>query len=124
MRGYRQPIYDTPVGMGKRVAVVGAGNTAMDACRVSLRMGAESVTCVYRRSRRESPARAEELEHAIEEGVEFMWLTAPVEIVGDSSGWVTGHALPEDGAGRAGCLRPPAAGADGRARSSRSTWIP
>jgi homotetrameric NADPH-dependent glutamate synthase len=90
MRGYRQPIYDTPVGMGKRVAVVGAGNTAMDACRVSLRMGAESVTCVYRRSRRESPARAEELEHAIEEGVNFMWLTAPVEILGDSSGWVTG----------------------------------
>jgi glutamate synthase (NADPH/NADH) small chain len=76
--------------MGKRVAVVGAGNTAMDACRVALRMGAESVTCVYRRSRRESPARAEELEHAIEEGVNFMWLTAPVEILGDSSGWVTG----------------------------------
>ncbi|SPE27684.1 NADH-dependent reduced ferredoxin:NADP+ oxidoreductase [Candidatus Sulfopaludibacter sp. SbA3] len=90
MRGYRQPIYDTPVGMGKRVAVVGAGNTAMDACRVSLRMGAESVTCVYRRSRRESPARVEELEHAIEEGIQFLWLTAPVEIVGDSSGWVTG----------------------------------
>jgi len=90
MRGYRQPIYDTPVGMGKRVAVIGAGNTAMDACRVSLRMGAESVTCVYRRTRRESPARAEELEHAIEEGVNFMWLTAPVEILGDQSGWVTG----------------------------------
>ena len=90
MRGYRQPIYDTPVGMGKRVAVVGAGNTAMDACRVALRMGAESVTCVYRRSRRESPARAEELEHAIEEGVNFLWLTAPVEILGDASGWVTG----------------------------------
>jgi len=90
MRGYRQPIYDTPVGMGKRVAVVGAGNTAMDACRVSLRMGAESVTCVYRRTRRESPARVEELEHAIEEGVEFMWLTAPVEILGNASGWVTG----------------------------------
>jgi homotetrameric NADPH-dependent glutamate synthase len=90
MRGYRQPIYDTPVGMGKRVAVVGAGNTAMDACRVALRMGAEKVTCVYRRSRRESPARAEELEHAIEEGIEFLWLTAPVEIVGDASGWVTG----------------------------------
>ncbi len=90
MRGYRQPFYDTPVGMGKRVAVVGAGNTAMDACRVALRMGAEQVTCVYRRTRRESPARAEELEHAIEEGVEFMWLTAPIEIVGDSSGWVTG----------------------------------
>ena len=90
MRGYRQPLYDTPVGMGKRVAVVGAGNTAMDACRVALRMGAESVTCVYRRSRRESPARAEELEHAIEEGIQFKWLTLPVEILGDSSGWVTG----------------------------------
>jgi homotetrameric NADPH-dependent glutamate synthase len=90
MRGYRQPLYDTPVGMGKRVAVVGAGNTAMDACRVALRMGAEEVTCVYRRTRRESPARSEELEHAIEEGVQFMWLTAPVEIVGDSSGWATG----------------------------------
>ena len=57
MRGHRQPIYDTPVGMGKRVAVVGAGNTAMDSCRVAKRMGAEQVTVVYRRSRRESPAR-------------------------------------------------------------------
>jgi glutamate synthase (NADPH/NADH) small chain len=90
MRGYRQPLYDTPVGMGRRVAVVGAGNTAMDACRVALRMGAEQVICVYRRTRRESPARTEELEHAIEEGIEFLWLTAPIEIVGDSSGWVTG----------------------------------
>jgi homotetrameric NADPH-dependent glutamate synthase len=90
MRGYQQPIYDTPVGMGKRVAVVGAGNTAMDAARVSLRMGAEKVTVVYRRSRRESPARAEELEHAIEEGIEFLWLTNPVEIQGNSAGWVTG----------------------------------
>ncbi len=90
MRGYRQPLYDTPVGMGKRVAVVGAGNTAMDAARVSLRMGAESVSIVYRRSRRESPARAEELEHAIEEGIDFLWLNNPVEILGDSSGWVTG----------------------------------
>jgi homotetrameric NADPH-dependent glutamate synthase len=90
MRGHRQPLYDTPVGMGKRVAVVGAGNTAMDSCRVSKRMGAEKVTVVYRRSRRESPARIEELEHAIEEGIEFLWLTNPVEIVGDSAGWVTG----------------------------------
>ncbi len=90
MRGYRQPIYDTPVGMGRRVAVVGAGNTAMDSCRVAKRMGAETVTVVYRRSRRESPARIEELEHAIEEGIEFLWLTNPVEIVGNSSGWVTG----------------------------------
>jgi homotetrameric NADPH-dependent glutamate synthase len=90
MRGHRQPIYDTPVGMGKRVAVVGAGNTAMDSCRVAKRMGAEKVTVVYRRSRRESPARVEELEHAIEEGIEFMWLTNPVEIVGNAQGWVTG----------------------------------
>src|SRR5205085_4429267 len=78
MRGYRQPLYDTPVGIGKRVAVVGAGNTAMDSCRVAKRMGAEQVTVVYRRSRRESPARIEELEHAIEEGIEFVWLTNPV----------------------------------------------
>jgi len=90
MRGHKQPLYDTPVGLGKRVAVVGAGNTAMDALRVSKRMGAESVTCVYRRSRRESPARVEELEHAIEEGIDFMWLTAPVEITGNGAGWVTG----------------------------------
>lgn len=89
MRGHRQPIYDTPVGMGQRVAVVGAGNTAMDSARVAMRMGAESVTVVYRRSRRESPARVEELEHAIEEGIHFQWLTLPVEIVGDSGGWVT-----------------------------------
>jgi glutamate synthase (NADPH) small chain len=70
--------------------VVGAGNTAMDSARVAMRMGAESVTVVYRRSRRESPARVEELEHAIEEGVRFSWLTLPVEIVGDANGWVTG----------------------------------
>ncbi|MCX6632765.1 MAG: FAD-dependent oxidoreductase, partial [Candidatus Solibacter sp.] len=83
MRGHRQPIYDTPVGMGKRVAVVGAGNTAMDAARVAMRMGAESVSVVYRRTRRESPARMEELEHAIEEGIHFEWLTLPVEILGN-----------------------------------------
>jgi glutamate synthase (NADPH) small chain len=90
MRGYQQPIYDTPVGMGRRVAVVGAGNTAMDSARVALRMGAEKVTVVYRRSRRESPARVEELEHAMEEGIEFQWLTNPVEITGNAAGWVTG----------------------------------
>jgi len=70
--------------------VVGAGNTAMDSARVAMRMGAESVSVVYRRSRRESPARVEELEHAIEEGIHFNWLTLPVEILGDSRGWVTG----------------------------------
>jgi glutamate synthase (NADPH/NADH) small chain len=89
MRGHRQPLYDTPVGMGKRVAVVGAGNTAMDSARVAMRMGAESVSVVYRRSRRESPARAEELEHAIEEGIQFQWLTLPMEILGNADGWVT-----------------------------------
>ncbi len=99
MRGNQQPIYDTPVGMGKRVAVIGAGNTAMDAARVSLRMGAESVSIVYRRSRRESPARAEELEHAIEEGIDFQWLTNPVEILGNSSGWVTGMRVQKMGLG-------------------------
>ena len=95
MRGYRQPIYDTPVGMGRRVAVVGAGNTAMDSARVALRMGAEQVSIVYRRSRRESPARAEELEHAIQEGIQFRWLTNPVEILGNSAGWVTGMRCQE-----------------------------
>ena len=90
MQGFRQPLYDTPVGMGKRVAVIGAGNTAMDASRVALRMGADRVILVYRRSERESPARAEEIRHAIEEGVECRWLTNPTRILGDDDGWVTG----------------------------------
>jgi len=70
--------------------VVGAGNTAMDAARVALRMGAEQVTIVYRRTRAESPARAEELEHAMEEGVDFLWLTNPVRILAGENGWVRG----------------------------------
>ncbi len=90
MRGYLHPRYDTPVGAGKRVAVIGAGNTAMDSARVSLRMGADEVLIVYRRSRAEAPARAEELEHAIQEGVKFHWLTAPVGVIGDERGWTTG----------------------------------
>ena len=90
MKGWAFPSSDTPVGMGRRVAVIGAGNTAMDTCRVSLRMGAEKVYCVYRRTRQEAPARAEELHHAIEEGVEFHWLTAPGRLIGDARGWVTG----------------------------------
>jgi glutamate synthase (NADPH/NADH) small chain len=88
MRGYQHPAADTPVGMGRNVAVIGAGNTAMDSCRVSLRMGADNVYCVYRRTRKESPARVEEVHHAEEEGVKFNWLTAPVEILGDDRGWV------------------------------------
>ena len=95
MQGFRQPLYDTPVGMGKRVAIIGAGNTAMDAARVSLRMGSERVYLVYRRSITESPARAEELHHAIEEGVICKWLTNPVRILGNEHGWVTGMEVIE-----------------------------
>jgi glutamate synthase (NADPH/NADH) small chain len=80
------PKYDTPLGLGKRVAVIGAGNTAMDALRVSLRAGAEQVHCIYRRTRNESPAREEEIEHAEEEGILFEWLTTPVEILDDGEG--------------------------------------
>src|SRR5262245_53372667 len=90
MRGNERPLYDTPVGMGRRVAVVGAGNTAMDAARVSMRIGAEEVSIVYRRSRKESPAREEELHHALEEGVKFHWLTNPTRILGNDAGWVAG----------------------------------
>ena len=84
------PAYDTPLHLGKHIAVIGAGNTAMDAMRVCLRLGAEKVSCVYRRTRAESPARAEEVEHAEEEGIEFHWLTAPVELLGDESGGIRG----------------------------------
>ncbi len=87
MEGYR-PDAPTPVGMGERVCVIGSGNTAMDATRCALRMGADKITCVYRRSKKESPARAEELHHAEEEGVDFQWLTNPVKIEADDKGWV------------------------------------
>jgi len=80
------PEYDTPLHLGHQVAVIGAGNTAMDAMRVSLRLGADKVYCVYRRTQAESPAREEEIEHAMEEGVEFHWLSTPVEILDDGHG--------------------------------------
>jgi glutamate synthase (NADPH/NADH) small chain len=80
------PDYDTPVPLGRRVAVVGSGNTAMDALRVSLRLGAEEVHCIYRRTKAESPARAEELHHAEDEGIQFHWLTNPVAVLGDDKG--------------------------------------
>jgi glutamate synthase (NADPH/NADH) small chain len=82
--------HDTPMPIGRRVAVIGAGNTAMDALRVSKRLGAEEVHCIYRRSSAECPARLEELHHAEEEGIEFHWLTHPVEILGDATGAVRG----------------------------------
>lgn len=85
MKGYRQE-YDTPVLRSKSVAVVGGGNVAMDAARCALRMGAEHVYVVYRRSEDEMPARREEVHHAKEEGVEFLTLNNPVKILGDENG--------------------------------------
>ena len=90
MRAKEFPNYDTPLPLGQRVAVIGAGNTAMDAMRVCLRLGAEKVYCIYRRSRTECPARAEEVHHAEEEGVEFHWLTNPVAVLDDGKGGVRG----------------------------------
>ncbi len=84
MRARDFPKYDTPLQPGKRVTVIGAGNTAMDAMRVSMRLGAEKVMCVYRRSKTEAPARVEEVHHAEEEGIEFNWLTSPIELLGDA----------------------------------------
>jgi glutamate synthase (NADPH/NADH) small chain len=85
MRGRDFPNFDTPLQPGKRVTVIGAGNTAMDAMRVALRVGAEKVHCVYRRSAAEAPARAEEIHHAQQEGIDFQWLTAPLELIGDEA---------------------------------------
>ena len=93
MRARDFPNFDTPMQPGKRVAVIGAGNTAMDAMRVSLRLGAEKVYCVYRRTKAEAPARAEEIHHAGEEGVEFHWLTAPVELLADDKNHVRAMRL-------------------------------
>ncbi|MFI5254176.1 MAG: NADPH-dependent glutamate synthase [Candidatus Limnocylindrales bacterium] len=90
MRGYQFPETDTPVRVGQRVAVVGAGNTAMDAVRTSLRMGAEEATIVYRRSETEMSARVEEYHHAIEEGVKFRWLSDPLEVLDSGDGWAGG----------------------------------
>jgi len=90
MHAYRFPKYDTPVTIPKNVAVVGAGNVAMDSCRNALRLGAEKVYCVYRRSRAEMPARDEEIEHAEQEGVIFKLLCNPKRIFYDSAGWITG----------------------------------
>lgn len=90
MRAYQFPDADTPVRVGKRVAVIGAGNTAMDAVRTSLRMGAEEAMIVYRRSDQEMSARVEEYHHAREEGVTFHWLTNPIEVVDDGNGWAGG----------------------------------
>ncbi|MDO8972083.1 MAG: FAD-dependent oxidoreductase, partial [Saprospiraceae bacterium] len=88
MKAYKFPAYDTPVTVGERVCVVGAGNVAMDSARAAVRLGAQEVSIVYRRSRQEMPARAEEIEHAREEGVRFLLLTTPLRIIGNEQGWV------------------------------------
>ena len=90
MKAYLFPKYDTPIARGKNVAVFGAGNVAMDSARTALRLGADTVRIIYRRSRDEMPARIEEVHHAEEEGVQFYLLTAPMKFLGDDNGWVTG----------------------------------
>ena len=88
MKAYLFPEYDTPAPKGTRVAVVGGGNVAMDCARTALRMGAREATIVYRRTREEMPARAEEVEHAEQEGVQFRYLGSPVAYMGDEQHWV------------------------------------
>lgn len=90
MKAYRFPEYDTPVIRGKNVITLGAGNVAMDSARTALRLGAETSTIVYRRSRQEVPARGAEVHHAEEEGVNFHFLTAPTKFIGDEKGRVIG----------------------------------
>lgn len=89
MRAYKFPEHDTPIYVGKKVAVIGGGNVTMDAARTALRLGAD-VTIVYRRSRTEMPAREEEIRHGEEEGVKFAFLTNPIRFVGDENGWLKG----------------------------------
>ncbi len=88
MKAYKFPEYLTPISPGQKIAVVGGGNVAMDSARTALRLGVEKSYILYRRSEEELPARSEEVEHAIEEGVEFKLLTSPIEILGDEKGRV------------------------------------
>ena len=90
MKAYAFPEYDTPIKIGKRAATIGAGNVAMDSARTALRLGAEKSYIVYRRSRKEVPARAEEVHHAEEEGIIFNFLTLPIKVLGDDKGNVIG----------------------------------
>ena len=88
MKGFKFPEYDTPITNHKNVAVVGGGNVAMDCARTALRLGADNVWIIYRRSRPELPAREEEVENAEEEGVIFNFLTLPIRYIGDENGWL------------------------------------
>jgi glutamate synthase (NADPH/NADH) small chain len=101
MKAYRFPEYDTPIVRGKRVAVIGGGNTAMDSVRTAVRLGAEKAMIVYRRSEQEMPARIEEVHHAKEEGVEFLTLTNPIEYIADSNGRVKQMKVQKMGLGAA-----------------------
>jgi glutamate synthase (NADPH/NADH) small chain len=93
MKSYRFPEFDTPIKVGKNVAVIGGGNVAMDSARCALRLGADHVCVIYRRSREELPARAEELLNAEEEGVTFRFQAAPTQFLGDETGNVKGIEL-------------------------------
>jgi glutamate synthase (NADPH/NADH) small chain len=90
MKAYDFPSHDTPIKIGTEVAVIGGGNTAMDAVRTAKRLGAKKAYLIYRRSREEMPARQEEIHHAEEEGIEFVLLTSPVRIIADANNWVSG----------------------------------
>jgi glutamate synthase (NADPH/NADH) small chain len=90
MAAYQFPRSDTPVLVGRRVATIGGGNVAMDSARTAKRLGAEASMILYRRTRKEIPARAEEIHHAEEEGIQFEYLVAPVEVIGNSKKWVEG----------------------------------
>ncbi|UCF58431.1 MAG: NADPH-dependent glutamate synthase [Candidatus Bathyarchaeota archaeon] len=90
MKAYKFPEYDTPVWVGKKVAVIGGGNSAMDSARSALRLGADEVWVIYRRSRKEMPTRLEEVENAEEEGIKFKFLSNPVRYFGNERGWVKG----------------------------------
>jgi len=89
MKAYDFPNYDTPIHSGKNVVVLGGGNTAMDSVRTALRLGAENAYIMYRRSRKEMPARLDEIHHAEQEGVQFHFLTTPIGYNGNEDGWVT-----------------------------------
>ena len=93
MRAYSFPEWDTPMFLGKRIAVIGGGNVAMDSARTALRLGADEVVLIYRRSREEMPSRDEEIRHAEEEGLRFELLKSPTRIIGNGSGRVTSIEL-------------------------------
>ncbi len=108
MKGYRFPEYDTPVRVGNSVAVIGAGNVAMDSARCAIRLGAREVRIIYRRTEKEMPARRDEIHRAEEEGVKFELLTHPLKFISDDRGWIKEAVLMRNELGESG--------ADGRRR--------